>query len=58
LYDIECPECCGEIGAPNDVMEGEILDCPDCGVEVEVREINGNGIEICMAEIEGEDWGE
>jgi alpha-aminoadipate carrier protein LysW len=56
--NVECPECCAEIDVPEDVMEGEILDCPDCGVEVEVREINGHGIEICMAEIEGEDWGE
>ncbi|MFX1519910.1 MAG: lysine biosynthesis protein LysW [Promethearchaeota archaeon] len=58
MTHVECPECCAEIDAPEDVMVGEILDCPDCGVEVEVKEVNGNGIEICMAEIEGEDWGE
>jgi alpha-aminoadipate carrier protein LysW len=57
--NVECPEYCAEIDVPEDVMEGEILDCPYCGVEVEVRKVNGNGeIEINMAELEGEDWGE
>jgi len=37
---------------------GEILDCPDCGTELEVIEVNESGIKISTAEIEGEDWGE
>jgi alpha-aminoadipate carrier protein LysW len=58
LNPVDCPECGAPIDVPDDVMIGEILDCPDCGVEVEIKEINGNSIGICMAETEGEDWGE
>jgi len=52
-----CPDCFGEIDVPGDVMEGEILSCPDCGLELEV-EIVDNGIEIIPIAIEKEDWGE
>jgi len=37
---------------------GEILCCPDCGLELEVKEIKGDTVEVVKAEIEGEDWGE
>ena len=32
----ECPECAADVTLPDDVMEGEIVQCPDCGVELEV----------------------
>ena len=31
-----CPECEGEVSFDGDVMKGEIAQCPDCGVELEV----------------------
>lgn len=37
-------------------MEGEIVDCPDCGVELEVVKVNPLTLEL--APEEEEDWGE
>ena len=31
-----CPECGAVISAPADVEEGEILDCENCGAELDV----------------------
>jgi len=58
LKTIECPQCSALIKIPEDVVMGEILDCPDCGTELEVIEVKESEIEISTAEIEGEDWGE
>ena len=51
----ECPECACEITLEN-VMEGEIVNCPDCGVELEVTSVNPLTLEL--APEEQEDWGE
>ena len=53
---VECTECGAALNVPNDVIQGEIIDCPDCGVELEV--VNPQTMELKVAEIEGEDWGE
>jgi len=55
---IKCPNCDADIKIPPDVIKGEILSCPDCGLEVEVTEMKGGKVEVRVAEIEGEDWGE
>ena len=52
----ECPECAAEIKLGEDVEEGEILVCPDCGVELEVMSLDPIVLE--MAPEEAEDWGE
>ncbi len=43
-----------------DVEKGEILSCPGCGLELEVKKINNGGgcIDLQELTIEGEDWGE
>ena len=40
--------------------KGEILSCPGCGLELEVKKINCGGGCVSLQEltIEGEDWGE
>ena len=53
-----CPDCDGDLEIPNATIIGEILSCPSCGLELEVRQINGNSVEIQELAIEGEDWGE
>jgi len=53
-----CPDCEAEIEIPDDVMVGEIIECDDCGLEVEVEKIEGNQVEIQRLSIEKEDWGE
>ncbi|MEM7133147.1 MAG: lysine biosynthesis protein LysW [Chloroflexota bacterium] len=51
----ECPECFAEIEL-TDVMAHEIIQCSDCGVELEVTSIAPIGLEL--APEEEEDWGE
>jgi alpha-aminoadipate carrier protein LysW len=53
-----CPDCEAEIEIPDDVMVGEIIECEDCGLELEVETIEGNQVEIQRLSIEKEDWGE
>ena len=50
-----CTECDARIAA-NVALPGEILDCPDCGAELEVRATNPVRVEVAP-EVE-EDWGE
>ena len=53
---VECLECVAEINLPDDVMENEIVTCPDCGVELEV--ISLTPMELDYAPEVEEDWGE
>jgi len=54
-----CPDCDSDLDVPCDVEKGEILSCPSCGLELEVKEIiNGGGCLVQELTLEGEDWGE
>jgi len=48
----------GEIDVPDDVMVGEIVSCPDCGLELEVKSVEGGNVELEKLSIEKEDWGQ
>ena len=50
-----CPECEGTL-ALEDVEKGEIVQCPDCGAELEVR--GTDPVTLELAPEEEEDWGE
>ncbi|MCC6013844.1 MAG: lysine biosynthesis protein LysW [Candidatus Verstraetearchaeota archaeon] len=54
---LRCPECDCEIEL-EDVLEGEIISCEDCGVDLEVKKKADGTYELVVAESEGEDWGE
>lgn len=54
----ECSMCGGNIAVPNDVIQGEIVSCADCGLEFEIQEISTNGVVLRAAEEIKEDWGE
>ena len=56
----KCPDCDSELDVPCDVEAGEILSCPGCGLELEVKKASCGGACIDLQEltIEGEDWGE
>ncbi|MCD6511239.1 MAG: lysine biosynthesis protein LysW [Thaumarchaeota archaeon] len=56
--DAECPECGAKFTLPEDVVQGEIVTCPDCGVDLEVVGVKGGKVELKVAEAVGEDWGE
>jgi alpha-aminoadipate carrier protein LysW len=48
----------GEIDVPDDAMVGEIVSCPDCGLELEVKGNENGKVELEKLSIEKEDWGE
>jgi alpha-aminoadipate/glutamate carrier protein LysW len=51
-----CPECEAEVPTKTDTEAGELISCPDCGSELEVKSINPVVLE--KAPEEEEDWGE
>lgn len=58
MKTMKCPECDAGIEVSSDVVEGEIIDCPECGLELEIVSISEDGVEAKPAEISGEDWGQ
>jgi lysine biosynthesis protein LysW len=53
-----CPDCDSELNVPVDTEKGEILSCPGCGLELEVKQIKAGCVDLQELIIEGEDWGE
>jgi alpha-aminoadipate carrier protein LysW len=51
-----CPECEATLTL-TDVVQGEIVVCPDCGVDLEVTTVTPV-LELTLAPQEAEDWGE
>jgi alpha-aminoadipate carrier protein LysW len=56
MQSVRCIVCDGEVKAADDVMGGEILSCPDCGVELEVTAVGPLTVEDAP-EVQA-DWGE
>ncbi len=56
----KCPDCDSVMEIPCDAEAGEILSCPTCGLELEVKKTGCGGgcVELQELNIEGEDWGE
>lgn len=52
---VNCPECDATLTL-EDVIEGEIVVCPDCGVDLEVTSLAP--LSVALAPMEQEDWGE
>ena len=52
----ECPECSANVTLSADVVEAEIVQCAECGAELEV--ISLEPITLDLAPEEEEDWGE
>jgi alpha-aminoadipate/glutamate carrier protein LysW len=51
-----CPECTADVTLRQDITEGEIVACPDCGAELEVVSLDPPELNLA-AEVE-EGWGE
>ena len=51
-----CPECSAEITLGDKVEKGEIVQCPDCGADLEV--VSVEPVQLELAPLEEEDWGE
>lgn len=52
----ECPVCGAELSLSDDVVEGELLECDDCGSELEVT--GTDPLTVAEAPEAEEDWGE
>jgi alpha-aminoadipate carrier protein LysW len=53
---VTCVECDGEVMVADDALVGEIVECPECGAELEVTGLSPLTLELAP-EVE-EDWGE
>ncbi len=51
-----CPECGATVKVGASPMVGEIVQCQDCGIELEVKELQP--LSLGVAPAEEEDWGE
>lgn len=56
MIPVSCPECAAEITLDAGVEAGEIIVCPDCGVDLEILSLQP--VEVALAPMEEEDWGE
>jgi len=54
----KCPDCDADLDVPADTEKGEIVSCPGCGLELEVKQIKCGCVDLQELTIEGEDWGE
>ena len=54
----KCPDCDADLDVPQDTEKGEIVSCPGCGLELEVKQVKGGCVDLQELTIEGEDWGE
>jgi Zn finger protein HypA/HybF involved in hydrogenase expression len=55
---INCVDCGASVSIPDDVISGEIIGCPDCGLDYVVVDDGSGSLSIQELMIEGEDWGE
>jgi len=53
---VKCPVCEADVKAESGVMLGELLNCSDCGTELEVTSLSPLTVEEAP-EVQ-EDWGE
>ena len=56
MNNVSCIECAADINLPENTEVGEIIVCPDCGVDLEVVSIQPAAVQA--APMEQEDWGE
>ncbi len=52
----ECPICGGNVTIDGEAVQGELLECQECGTELEVKTLDP--IELAEAPQTEEDWGQ
>lgn len=53
---VACLECAADVSFGEDVLAGEIAECAECGIELEV--ISVDPLKVDFAPEVEEDWGE
>jgi alpha-aminoadipate carrier protein LysW len=56
MTTVTCPECAATIPLEPGAEVGEILVCPECGVDLELTGLDP--ATVALAPMEQEDWGE
>ena len=56
MSTVTCPECDAQVKLEAGTEVGEIIVCPDCGVDLEVVSLQPATVQ--PAPMEQEDWGE
>jgi alpha-aminoadipate/glutamate carrier protein LysW len=56
MSTVSCPECAAQVTLDAGTEVGEIIVCPDCGVDLEVTVLEPAAVQL--APMEQEDWGE
>jgi len=56
MSHVNCPECAAETPMTDDAIVGEIVQCPDCGSDLEVTGLEP--VMVAVAPELEEDWGE
>ena len=56
MVTVQCPICDAEVELDDDIEVGDLIDCPDCGTELEIISLDPPEAE--EAPQEEEDWGE
>jgi alpha-aminoadipate carrier protein LysW len=56
MQTAKCIECDADVPLADDVVTGEIIECRECGVELEVMSVDPPRLN--QAPQEEEDWGE
>ncbi len=52
----ECVICAAEVTVDASTIKGELIECKDCGTELEV--VGVDPVELAEAPTEQEDWGQ
>lgn len=55
---IDCIDCGLSLEIPEDAISGEIIGCPDCGLDYVVSPGETDSLILTELVLEGEDWGE
>ncbi len=55
---INCIDCGLSLEIPEDAIEGEIIGCPDCGLDYVASPTETGSMTLTELVLEGEDWGE
>ncbi len=53
-----CMDCGAALDIPPDSLLGEIIGCPDCGLDYVIEVDDSGSKQLKELLIEGEDWGE
>ena len=55
---IKCVDCGADVELPEEAIPGEIIGCPDCGLDYAIIKDASGLLILQQLLIEGEDWGE